>query len=202
MHTDPVRLQPLGSSCRTINRRRFPDIDSELVLPQTRRDVRMRIRKNIRIHPQSKPRLHLPLPRPRGQQLQLRLALDIELKDVCAKSAIYLVGRFSYSREHHASRGIRRSGKHPRQFPTRHNIETRAMLRQQLQNRQRRVRLDRISDQVFPPCKRTLKQPNSLHNLMGRIHVEGRTILLRQRLQRNAVAMERPARTSRAKGSR
>ena len=82
--------------------------------------------------------------------------------------------------------GLGRGGQHALQLAAGDDVEARAMLGQQLENRQRGVGLDRVADQVIAARERLLKQPQPLDDLVGGVDVERRTEAAGQRLQRDA----------------
>ena len=195
------RIQPMRPRRPPIDRPRQPNLHSKLVTPQPGRDIRMRLRKDIRIHPQRKPRPYTQRLRPLGQQLQLRLRLHVEQQNPCLQRRVDLPLLLARAGKNHALQRCFIRSPNPLQLAAAHNVKPRAQLRQQPQNRQRRVRLHRIADRRLTPRERLLKQPKPMANLSRRVDVQRRPMRLRQLRQRDPIAtqsspaiMERPRR--------
>ena len=180
MKTHTIRLKPAVTGHAFVNPDRLANIDAELVLAQAGRDVGMSLCENVGIHAQGNVRLLLEFRRARGQQFQLRLALHVEREDSCPEREIDLRRGLAYAGVDHPTNGLGRGSHYPLQLPARHDIETRSTLRQQLQNRQRRVSLDRVTDQIFPTRQRLLKHRQPLNNLIRRIDIKRRVKALCQ----------------------
>ena len=163
MHAHAVRFQPAIAGRALVNRQPPARISTPNLCSRSPVEMYgMRIGKHIGIHAQRKPRLALHPARARREQLQLRLALHVELENVRLKRAVDLRRRLAHAGKHHPPRSLRRRGQHPFQFAAGNNVEARPALRQQLQNRQRRIGLHRVAHQVIAPRQRSLKQRQPL----------------------------------------
>ncbi len=191
MHAHSGRIQPPPPHRLAVDRPRQPDLDAELVLAQAGRNIRMRFRKNIGIHPQREPRAHAQRLRPRRQQRQLSLRLHVEQQDSRLQRRVNLPGLLAYAGEDHSLQRLFARPPHPLQFAPADDVEARAKLRQQPQDRQRRVRLHRVADRRRPSRKGLLEQPKPLPDLSGGVNIQRRSILLRQRVQPHSIAAER-----------
>ena len=126
----------------TIKRGRILQRHAKLVLTHPGRNIRMRLGVHIRIHPQrdrrdlAHGRSHL------GETLQLRRRLHIKAPYPGGKRRLHLRIRFRDTGKHHLRRVTARL-QHPRQLAAGNNIKTRALRREQAQNRQIRIRLHR-----------------------------------------------------------
>ena len=109
---------------------------------------------------------------------------------------------FAHAGEDDAAHGLGRGGQHALQFAAGDDVKARAALGQQLQNRQRRVGLDRVADQMIAARKRLLKEPQPLDDLVGGVDIERRAVALGQRFQRNFAAVQSAAWLRMMKGTR
>src|SRR5277367_2066440 len=112
---------------RAIDRPRLADIDAELVLAQSGRDVGMSLSKDIRVHPQGNPCADPLLRRPLSEQLDLRLTLYVKNEDAGTQRKVHLGRRLPYSRENNPLGGLLAERQHPFQFATRNDVETAAL---------------------------------------------------------------------------
>ena len=81
------------------DRARPPDVHAELVLLQARRDVRMRLRVDVRVDPQGHSRRLAALPRDRVDLLDLPLGLGVEGEDPGRDARRDLVVRLAHAGE-------------------------------------------------------------------------------------------------------
>jgi len=76
------------------------------------------------------------------------------------------------------------------------------MVGQQLENGQRGVGLDRVSDQMVTAGKRLLEQAQPLDNMIGRVDIERRAVALGQGFKRDLAAVQGALRLRVVKGAR
>ena len=147
-------------------------------------------RKPVGIDAQGKTRLLFELGGAAGEQFQLRFALDVDLEDSRLQRQIELRLCLAHAGKNDSSGGFRRGGQHSLQFATGDNVKARTMVREQLQNGQRRVDFDRVADHVLAARECLLKKPQPLDDLVGGIDVERRAVALGERCKRNLAAMQ------------
>src|SRR5262249_44628720 len=102
MHADSCRLDPFVTRGLTIYRSGSPDIDTELVFAQPRRNIRMCLRKHVRIDPERDTGAPLQLRSALGYKFQLAFAFDIEEQDVRPQSEVDLGSCLADSRKNNA----------------------------------------------------------------------------------------------------
>ena len=126
---------------------RVLDGDAELVLPQTGRDVRMRLRVDVGVHAD---RHRCALPRLGGDALDaLELAgrLDVEAEDAGGERLADLGLRLADAGEHHLARiGARRDD--ARELAAGDDVEARAEAREHVEHGEVGVRLQRVAHEV------------------------------------------------------
>jgi len=133
--------------------------------------------ENIGIDPQREARFALQFFGARRQQLEFRFALHVELEDFRRQRAIDFRGGLADSGKHNAVDSLGRDGPHALQFSARHDIEARAPVCEKLENRQRGVCLDCITDKMVAAGEGFLKHAQPLDHLVGGIDIERRAEL-------------------------
>ncbi len=146
--------------------------------------------EDIWIDAERKSGFRLELSRTRGEKLKFRFALYVELKDSCAKSLIDLCRCFSDAGEYNPVDGLGSGSEHALQFAAGDDIKSSAPFRQQLENRERGVGLDRIADKVIASGECLLKKLQALEDLVRGINVKRRTKFTSQGFERNFAAVE------------
>ncbi len=190
---DAMRLEPAVARRALVDGGRAADVDAELVLAQAGGDIGMRIGEDIGVDTQRKAGADFEPARAGGQQRELRLAFHVELENSRVQRQVNLRGRLAHTGEDNPARRFRRGGQYALQFAAGDDVESRAAIGKQLENRQRGVGFHRVTDQMIPPGKGLLEQPQPRGNLAGRINVERRAEAAGQGLQRDAIAMQRGA---------
>src|ERR1039458_3458558 len=149
-----MRLKPAIAGSILVNLQSLPDVDAKLVIAQTGRDVGMSLGKDVGIDAQGETSLASELCGALSQQLQLRLALSVEFENVSLERQVNLGGSFAHAGVDDPDCGLGRSRQHPLQLSAGDDVESRSMRRQQLQNSQSGVGLDRVADQMSPAGQR------------------------------------------------
>lgn len=119
---------------------RVVERDTELVCLQPRRDVRMRLRVDVRIHPQRHGRALAERCRDGVQPVELRDRFDVEALHACFECDAHFVGALADAREHDVPRAAARR-EHARELAARHDVEARAETREHVQHAEVAVRL-------------------------------------------------------------
>ena len=110
----------------------------------------MRVGEDIRIDAQRKARTDAERFGARGEQVQLGFGLDIEEQDVGLERSVDLPDLLAYAGEDDLRQRSLMRLANALQLAAGDDVEACTLLRQQTQNRQRRVGLDRIADGVRP----------------------------------------------------
>ena len=165
-------------------------IDPKLVLTLPRRDLRMRFRIHIRIHPYRHRRLQPHLPRDLINEAQLRLRLRIETVNPFLQSILNLIPRLAHPRKR-AHRRLPTRPQHTEQLTARHNVKSTPKLRNRAQHRQIRVRLHRIANHVVQPRKPLIQTRVVIDDRLLRVNIQRRAMLFSQRLQINVLSVQR-----------
>ena len=113
MYADAVRFEPAIPCEAFVDLERLTDVDAELVFAQARRNVRVRLRKNIGIHAQSEPGSNLDFSSTCSEKLKFCFTLHIEFEDAGAKSLIDLRRSLTHARENNSIDGFWRCDEHP-----------------------------------------------------------------------------------------
>ena len=154
----------------------------------------MRVRRNVRVHPQRHGR-RLPHPaRALGQRPQLRLALHIEQQDAGFQRRAHLLTRLPHAGEHDLVHGFVVHGQHPLQFTAGNHVVPAALLCQQPQDPQVGIGFYGIADGVPDLAEGALERPQPRPNRSRGVHIEGGPQPLHQLRQRNLLATQHGAR--------
>ena len=190
VHADPDRIEVSRSLDFLVHRPGGLDVDSELVLAQAGRYIRMSLGKDVRVDPQGDPGPDAPLARPLGQQGHLRFTLHIEDQNAGSKSKIDLRRCLAHTRKHHSASGLLIHLEDALKLSAGDDIESRTPTRKQLENRKIGVCLHRIANEVIPMGKCIGEKPISIEYLPCGIDIQRGPIFLGQRKQRNTLTMQ------------
>jgi hypothetical protein len=127
----------------------------------------MRLGKDVGVYPQRNARANPLFCGSFRKQVDLRLALAIEDQNAGAQGQIHLRRRLAHAREDHPPCRFGTQCKHSFQLTTRDNIETASMLVDDLENRQGRIRLHRITDQMAQRRKSMSEHAQPRNDLVG-----------------------------------
>src|SRR2546428_9328047 len=126
MYADASNLQISAPGRLRIELASLVDRNPKLVLPQSGRNVRMRVSGNIGIYSQCDP---CPLPRPCGtlrQYPQLRLTLHVEQQNSRLESRRHLVCRLLFEKKDNFLGRAPVHSQYPLQFPARDHVKAAA----------------------------------------------------------------------------
>ena len=127
--------------------------DAELVLVHAGGDVRMGRAVDVRIDPQRHRRDASELTGDPVDGGQLAGGLDVEAAHARQQRLANFLGQLARPREHDAG-GLAAGPEHPRELAARDDVEAGSGAGETAQDRQRRVRLDRIADLAAAPAER------------------------------------------------
>ena len=165
------------------------DIDAELVLAQSGRNIRVGRGIHVGIHAHGKGRLHAAPRRQRIDQGQLRLRLAIEHADAALERVIHFGGGLPHARKHHP--GWLAARAHDTiQFAAGNDVETGACFGQQRENAERRVSLHCVTNGVRQVVQGFIVSAIIFQNGGARIYVRGRAGCARNVRQGNVFAIE------------
>src|SRR5262249_17878523 len=151
--------------CSCIERARSLPGNSEFVLPQARRNIRMRFRGDVWVHAEGDRCLSLKISSSLREQLELAFALDVKSQDPSAKRQIYFLCRLSYTRKNDPSHRLRSGGSHPLELATRNYVKACPELRQEHEQREIGVCFYGIAEGVWDSPKGAVKDLEALRDL-------------------------------------
>ena len=134
------------------------DIDTELVLPEPRGDIRVCVSVNIGIDAQGDRGQLAHLARDPVDTQEFCFRFDIETADAGLQCTTHFIGALADTGEHHPRR-IAACLQDALQFTDRNNVEAGSEARQDLQHRQAGIRLDRVADEVGSGAERRVEDP-------------------------------------------
>ncbi len=188
--TDSMGIEPAVAGGALVDREGAANVDAELVLAETCRDVGMRFGEDVGIDAQSEAGAGFELAGALGEKIELLLALDVELQDAGAQSLVDFIGRFADAGEDDALHGFGSSGEDAIQFAAGDDVEACAVIGEELEDGEVRVGFDRIADQVIARGERVLKKREALKDLVGRVDVERRAEFAGEGFEGNLAATE------------
>ena len=176
VYTHGRRLQPAVAPHSRIDRARPFYPNPELVLPQPRRNIRVRFDRHVRVHAQGDPRRLAAGLRSASQQRQFGFAFHIEEQYARRERPVQLPGLLADTRKHHPPQRLGRRPPHPLQLPAGDDVKAATALPQQAQQRQRGVRFHGITHRVRQPGKVLLKQRNPTAQIVAGVHIQRRSV--------------------------
>ena len=190
VHLQAAQLDIRKLSCTLVGRIDDFEIDPKLVFGFTGRDILVGLGIDIRVHPK-RDRCHLAhFPSHLINKDHLLLALGIKTVDALVDGIFDLFTGLANTSKGALTR-IPTSLDHPAQLASGYNIKTTALIHQQLQHRQVRVRLDRIFDTVVEPRQCLVEPTVVVTDRRRAINISGGTMLISQASQINILAMKR-----------
>ena len=186
---DPHDLDPRQPRGLGIDLARPGNGNPELVVIAPRRDLLVRLRVDVGVHPHGDGRDRPHLRRHRGKPGELRLALHVELADPALE------------RHAHLARGLAHPGKddpvaghacglRAQVLAARHHVHARSERRHEPDHGLVGIGLHGVADEVRPPGQRLLEKPEMPGQRGRRIDIEGRTHLRRDVGDRDILGME------------
>ena len=143
--TDHLDMRQVGG--QLIQRRCFIDIDAELVFLQAGGDVRVRLRIDIRVDANGDARHLVLLAGYQVEQFQLGSGFDIEAMDAGVQRHLHFLGGLADTGEHYLLR-VATGTQHACQFAAGDDVEAGAEAREDVQDGNVGVGLDRVADLV------------------------------------------------------
>ena len=176
MHINSHNLDPRQAGGMGIDLTRPADRDAELVVILAGRDLLVRLRIHVRVHPHGD-RGHFAQPAGhRRQTLHLGLAFDVELPNTARQRQFHLFRRLADTGKHDPL-ARKTGGNRPAILAPRYHIDTGPKARHQPQNRLVRIGLHGIAHQMVQPLQGLVKQPVMPLQSRGRIDIKRRANL-------------------------
>ena len=190
MNTDAKGLQPFVAGDALVESAGAADVDAELVLAEAGRDVGVGIGKYVGVYAQGEPRRALKFAGAGSEKRKFRLAFDVELQDACVQGEVDLRGGLANAGEDDPARRVRCGREDTLQLATGNDVEPGATVGKQLENRESRIGLDGITNEVFTGCERVLEKREALGDLVAGIYIKRGLIAAGQSGQRDLSAMQ------------
>ena len=163
-----------GEGCGlAIQSRRILEGDAELVLAQAGGNVGVRAGIDIRIDAQAHRRGAAERSRHRRQPPQFARRFDVEAQDAGGQRLAHLGLGLAHPGEDHFAR-IAPGRDHPLQLAARHDVEAAAETREQIEDREIRVRLHGIANEVRTIAQCVLEGQKGRGQCRARIHIARR----------------------------
>ena len=163
--------------------------DAELVGRESRGDIGMGARVDVRVDAQRHRRDLAHRARDGVQPLDLGIALDVEAADAGGERGAHLRFRLADAGEDDAV-GPSARREHARELAAGDDVEARAQARQHVEHREVRVRLYGVADRVLHALQSLVERAERFLDEGARIHVAGSAEARRDGGERNAVEGE------------
>src|SRR5215470_310209 len=124
------------------------DRNTEFVLVEAGRDVRMRIRWHVRIHAEGNPSGLTHTCRAFRQRPEFRLAFHVEQEDAGAQPGFHFVAGLADSRKDNLPGSASIDGQYPCEFSAGDHVKAAVHPEKKAQYGKIRIRLDRVADRV------------------------------------------------------
>ena len=190
MHTDPNRIEVTRSLYFLINSTGHLDVDSELVLAQAGRYIRMGLGEDVRVREQGRPRTGCTSCEPITASKATSNSLSaLKIRMPAAKALSHLFGYLTHAQHDSANRLLIHL-EDAEKLASRDDIESRTLPRKQLENRQIGVRLHCIANEVISMAKGMGEEAITIQDLACGIDIQRGPILLRQPNQGNIFTVQ------------
>src|ERR1022692_4577917 len=190
MNADSRNLQATRGGGFGVEFARASDRNSELVLAQARRNIRMSLGRDIGMHPQGYPRHRARTDCTLRQSPEFRLALHIEQQDSGFQGCGHLFTRFPNAGEHDFLSRAPVSTQHPLHLSAGNYIKSASLARQQAQKAYVRICLYRVANGVGDTVERMLKDGEPLKDCRCRVNVKRRAIAFGELGEWNILAVQ------------